>query len=203
VGLRPYLAHGVKTMSLGFLIEPEQAAIWRGPMVHGAVQQLLRDVEWGDLDYLIIDMPPGTGDVQLTLSQNVPLAGAILVCTPQPVAIADAHKALNMFKTTKTEVLGMVENMAFHSCRSCGHRDDIFGSQGGQDAASEWGIPFFGSLPLDTRVRVSGDAGRPVLSDDDASGPLADGMWHVVDRLTAVLAEKVSKRPRSLPITRS
>lgn len=201
-GLFPYEAHGVHTMSLGYLVEPEKAAIWRGPMVHGAIQQLLRDVEWGELDYLILDLPPGTGDVQLTLSQSVPLAGAVIVCTPQPVAVADAYKALNMFKTTKTEVLGLVENMGWHACSACGHRDDVFGAGGAQDAASEWDIPFLGSLPLDTRVRESGDQGMPVLSGE-LEGPLPDAMWGVVDRLTAVLAERIKARPRSLPIRRT
>ncbi len=200
--LFPYEVHGVGTMSLGYLVEPEKAAIWRGPMVHGAVTQLLRDVEWGDLDYMIIDLPPGTGDVQLTLSQSIPLAGGVIVCTPQPVAVADAHKALNMFKTTKTEVLGLVENMGFHACSACGHRDDVFGTGGAKDAAEEWDIPFLGSLPLDTRVRQSGDAGTPVLATD-AEGPLVEALWGVVDRLTAVLGERIKARPRSLPIRRT
>lgn len=200
--LPTFEAHGVKCMSLGFLVDPEQAAIWRGPMVHGAVQQLLRDVEWGELDYLILDLPPGTGDVQLTLSQSVPLAGSVIVCTPQPVALADAKKALTMFEKTKTDCLGIVENMAYHVCRHCSERDDIFGSQGAQDAATEWNIPFLGGLPLDTTVRVSGDEGRPVLAREE-EGPLGAALWSVIDRLTSVLASKAKSRPRSLPITRS
>ena len=200
--LLPYRAHGVDTMSIGYLVEPDQAAIWRGPMVHGAVSQLLKDVAWGELDYLVIDLPPGTGDVQLTLAQNAPLAGAVLVATPQPVAIADARKALNMFKTTKTEVLGMVENMAYHHCRHCNERDDIFGARGGQDAAHEWGVPFLGSLPLDSFVRQTGDEGVPVLARDEP-GPLGDALWAMIDRLTSTLAAKVRNRPRTLPITRS
>jgi len=200
--LYPFEAHGVATMSLGYLVEPDKAAIWRGPMVHGALQQMLRDVAWGELDYLILDLPPGTGDVQLTLSQSVPLAGGVIVCTPQPVALADAHKAVTMFRTTKTEVLGIVENMAFHACSSCGHRDDIFGSKGAQEAARTWEIPLLGSLPLDTRVRESGDSGAPVLATD-ADGPLGEALWAVIDRLTMVHAETVRARPRSLPVTRS
>ncbi|RMG10495.1 MAG: ATP-binding protein [Planctomycetota bacterium] len=200
--LTPHRAHDVLTLSLGYLVDPDKAAMWRGPMVHGAIMQLLNECEWGELDYLILDMPPGTGDVQLTLSQNVPLAGAVLVCTPQPVALADARKAVNLFRTTHTEVLGLVENMAYHACSACGHADDIFGRRGGQDAAEEWGLPFLGSLPLDTRVRVSGDEGRPLLAGDEPS-PLADALWGVIDRLTAVLAARVRSRPRSLPITRS
>jgi ATP-binding protein involved in chromosome partitioning len=201
--LYPHEAHGVQTLSLGYLVEPDKAAIWRGPMVHGAVQQLLRDCDWGDLDYMILDLPPGTGDVQLTLSQTVALAGAVVVCTPQPVAVADARKALNLFQTTKTNVLGIVENMAFHACSSCGHEDSIFGSRGAQDAAEEWNVPFLGALPLDTRVRVSGDSGRPILVDGKDGEPLVDAFWAVIDRLTAGVADNVRSRPRSLPITRS
>ena len=191
--IMPLERYGVKTMSLGYLVEPEKAAIWRGPMVHGAIQQLLRDVAWGELDYLILDLPPGTGDAQLTLSQTIQLAGAMIVCTPQPVALADARKALQMFNTTKTEVLGIVENMA----------GPIFGEGGAKDAAHEWQIPYLGSLPLDASVRESGDQGRPLLANEDATGPLVDALWSVVDRLSVVLAGKARAKPRSLPIRRS
>lgn len=191
--IMPLERYGVKTMSLGYLVEPDKAAIWRGPMVHGAIQQLLRDVCWGDLDYLILDLPPGTGDAQLTLSQTIQLAGAMIVCTPQPVALADARKALQMFQTTKTEVLGIVENMA----------GPIFGEGGARDAAHEWKIPYLGSLPLDVAVRQSGDDGRPLLADEEATGPLVDALWDVVDRLSCVLAGKARAKPRSLPIRRS
>jgi ATP-binding protein involved in chromosome partitioning len=191
--LMPFDRYGVKTMSLGYLVEPEKAAIWRGPMVHGAIQQLIRDVVWGELDYLILDLPPGTGDAQLTLSQTIQMAGAMIVCTPQPVALADARKALQMFNTTKTEVLGIVENMA----------GPIFGEGGAKDAAEEWSIPYLGSLPLDAEVRHSGDRGQPLLADDEAQGPLVDALWEVVDRLTCVLASKARARPRALPIRRS
>jgi len=191
--LRPYLKHGVQTMSLGYLVDPDQAAIWRGPMVHGALQQLLRDVKWGELDYLIIDMPPGTGDAQLTLAQVIQLAGAVVVCTPQPVAIADARKAKQMFDKTRTAVLGVVENMT----------GPIFGEGGAKDEAEEWGVPFFGGLPLTADVRESGDQGVPVLAQDDPQGPLADALWGVVDGLTATLAKRASARPRSLPVSRS
>lgn len=200
--LRPLLAHGVHTMSIGYLIDPEQAAIWRGPMVHGAITQLLRDVEWGELDYMVIDLPPGTGDVQLSLTQNLPLAGAVIVCTPQEVALADARKALNMFTKTKTECLGIVQNMAYHSCSACGHEDNIFGTRGAQDAAEEWQVPFLGSLPLEQTVRLSGDEGRPVLAREEP-GPIGDALWGAIDRLTAIVAGKVRARPRSLPVSRS
>lgn len=200
--LIPLVAHGVHTMSIGYLIDPDQAAIWRGPMVHGAITQLLRDVQWGELDYMVIDLPPGTGDVQLSLTQNLPLAGAVIVCTPQPVALADAKKALTMFNKTNTECLGIVQNMAYHACASCGHEDDIFGTQGAQDAAEEWSVPFLGSLPLDRGVRISGDEGRPVLAREEP-GALGDALWSTIDRVTAVVASKVRARPRSLPISRS
>lgn len=203
--LIPYDVHGCKVMSLGFVVEPDKAAIWRGPMVHGAIQQLLGDVQWGDLDYLIMDLPPGTGDVQLTLAQSVPLTGAVVVCTPQPVALADARKAVDLFRSTKTEVLGLVENMSYYVCPHCRQHDDVFGTGGAQDAATEWKLPFLGALPMDTRVRQTGDAGRPVLAEGSlAEGtPLVDAMWGVIDRLTGVLAEKVKAKPRSLPISRS
>ncbi|MEZ6187803.1 MAG: P-loop NTPase [Planctomycetota bacterium] len=191
--LRPYLKHGVYTMSLGYLVDPDQAAIWRGPMVHGALQQLLRDVKWGELDYLVIDMPPGTGDAQLTLTQVIQLAGAVVVCTPQPVAIADARKAKQMFEKTRTKVLGVVENMT----------GPVFGEGGARDEAEEWGVPFLGGLPLTADVRVSGDQGIPVLAQDEPTGELADALWGVVDRLTAGLAKEARARPRSLPVSRS
>jgi ATP-binding protein involved in chromosome partitioning len=200
--LTPYLAHGVHSMSIGYLIPPEQAAIWRGPMVHGALTQLLRDVTWGELDYLVIDLPPGTGDVHLSLSQQLPLAGVAIVCTPQPVALADARKAVGMLTKTNTECLGIVQNMAYHHCDSCGHEDDVFGSRGAEDAAEEWQIPFLGSLPLNRELRIAGDKGVPLLARDEES-PLADALWAVVDRLTSILAGKVRSRPRSLPISRS
>jgi ATP-binding protein involved in chromosome partitioning len=201
--LIPFDVYGCKVMSLGFVIEPEKAAIWRGPMVHGAISQLLGEVQWGELDYLIMDLPPGTGDVQLTLAQSIPLTGAVIVCTPQPVALADARKAVDLFRATKADVLGLVENMSYYVCPHCRQHDDVFGSGGAQDAATEWKIPFLGALPLDTRVRQAGDAGRPVLAEGQPEGPLSVAFWGVIDRLTHVLAEKVKARPRSLPISRS
>ena len=191
--LHPYEAHGVKTMSLGYLVEEDKAAIWRGPMVHGAIQQLIRDVAWGELDYLVMDLPPGTGDVQLTLAQTLAMAGVVIVCTPQPVALSDARKALQMCQQTRTEVIGLVENMT----------GPIFGEGGAQDAAEEWGIPFLGSVPMDAEARISGDKGIPLLAQEEAEGPLVDGMWAMVDRVTATLAQRVRARPRTLPINRS
>ncbi len=202
--LMAFEALGLKVMSLGFVVEPEKAAIWRGPMVHNALQTLLGEVNWGELDYLVIDLPPGTGDVHLSLAQFVPLTGSVIVCTPQPVALADARKALNLFQSTKTPVLGLVENMSGHSCSKCGHVDDIFGTGGARDAAFEWQIPFLGSIPLSTDVRHSGDRGRPLLADvDRPEDALSTACWGVVDRVTHVLGETVRARPRSLPIRRT
>jgi ATP-binding protein involved in chromosome partitioning len=202
--IEPIVKFGVKIMSIGFLVEPEKAVIWRGPMVHGAIQQFLRDIRWGELDYLIMDMPPGTGDVQLTLSQTVPLTGAVIVCTPQPVALADARKAFQMFQTTRTDVLGIVENMAYFQCRHCHEKEPIFGSGGGEKAASEWGIPFLGSLPIDVSVRAGGDEGRPVMAFEDES-PIKTAFREVVERIAAAVSVKNAKRAarRVLPVTRS
>ena len=191
--LHPYERYGVATMSIGYLIEEDRAAIWRGPMVHSAIQQLLRDTAWGELDYLVLDLPPGTGDAQLTISQSIPLAGAVIVCTPQPVALADARKAVNMFKTTKTQVLGLIENMS----------GEVFGRGGARDAAEEGGIPFLGELELDPRVRHSGDQGQPLLARDDASGPVVDALWGAIDRLTVTLARQAKQKPRALPVRRT
>ena len=223
--LLPYRTHGLLVMSLGFVVEPDKAAIFRGPRVHHALVQLLGDVEWGELDYLVFDLPPGTGDIHLSLAQLVPIAGAVVVCTPQPLALADAIKAIDLFRATKTEVLGLVENMSGHTCGQCGHHEDVFGTGGVRDAAFEWKMPFLGAVPLDARVRRSGDRGRPVLAgpadaeppSDGAALPigeadaradageqaLTDALWGIVDRVTAVLAEKVRARPRSLPIRRT
>jgi ATP-binding protein involved in chromosome partitioning len=201
--LLPHEAHGVRVMSLGFVVEPDKAAIWRGPMVHGAIQQLLGDVVWGELDYLVMDLPPGTGDVHLSLAQSVPLTGAVVVCTPQPVALADARKAVDLFRSTKTDLLGLVENMSYYACPHCGQHDDVFGGGGAKDAAFEWKVPFLGAVPLDTRVRITGDKGVPALAEGAAAGPVTDALWAVVDAVTGVMAERVRAKPRSLPIKRS
>ncbi len=164
----PLEAHGLKVMSIGFLIEEEKALIWRGPMVQTALYQMLRDVAWGTqdapLDVLIIDMPPGTGDAQLTLAQKVPVTGAVIVSTPQDLALIDARKAIAMFETTGVPVLGIVENMSMYVCPSCGHEDHVFGHGGAQDEARVRGVPFLGAIPLTLRMRAQADAGEP--SDD-------------------------------------
>lgn len=172
--LLPMEKHGLKLMSIGFLVEAEQALIWRGPMLHGALMQLIRDVRWGELDYLILDLPPGTGDVALTLSQSVRAAGAVLVTTPQDVALADVVRAKQMFDKVHIPVLGIVENMSQFICPNCSHATHIFNRGGGQKAAQMFSIPFLGEIPLDLKIRESGDAGVPVvLSAPDSPEALA------------------------------
>ena len=159
----PLVAHGVKLMSMGFLVDPETPVIWRGPMLHGVMQNFTRDVDWGTLDYLIIDLPPGTGDVQLSLAQQVPLAGAVIVATPQQVALDDAQKAIAMFQKLEVPVLGMVENMSYFVCPSCDARHEIFSHGGARQKAEAMGLPFLGAIPIHPSVRQAGDAGTPVL----------------------------------------
>ncbi len=158
-------AGGVSVMSLGFLIDVDQPVIWRGPMLAKALEQFVADVAWGELDYLIVDLPPGTGDVALTLCQNLPFAGAVIVTTPQDIALIDARKSLNMFKKLGVPVLGIVENMAHYQCPQCGHVEHVFGTGGGLRTAEELELPFLGSIPLDPAVVSGGDSGRPVLLD--------------------------------------
>ncbi len=158
--LQPVLSNGLKVMSMGFLVPPGEAIVWRGPMLHGAITQFLRDTEWGDLDYLIIDMPPGTGDIALTLSQLMPLTGAVVVCTPQDVALLDAVKAIAMFNKVNIPILGVVENMSYFLCPDNGKRYDIFGSGGARRKAEELGVPFLGEVPIQIPIRERGDAGQ-------------------------------------------
>ncbi|WP_213948102.1 iron-sulfur cluster carrier protein ApbC [Luteibacter sp. dw_328] len=160
----PMRAHGLQAMSIGVLIEEDTPMIWRGPMVTQALMQLLTDTRWEELDYLIIDLPPGTGDIQLTLSQKVPVSGAIIVTTPQDIALLDARKALGMFRKVEVPVLGVVENMATHICSNCGHEEHIFGQGGGARMAAEAGIPYLGDLPLDIRIRQQSDEGKPTVA---------------------------------------
>jgi ATP-binding protein involved in chromosome partitioning len=159
----PKSGHGVQAMSIGFLIEEDTPMIWRGPMVTQALQQLLNETRWDDLDYLIIDLPPGTGDIQLTLCQRVPVSGAVIVTTPQDIALLDARKALKMFEKVEVPVLGIVENMAIHVCSNCGHAEHVFGQGGGQAMADQYGVPLLGSLPLAMHIREEADTGRPTV----------------------------------------
>src|SRR5690606_21273895 len=161
--IEPMRAFGVEAMSIGFLVEQDSPMIWRGPMATSALTQLFNDTRWGDLDYLLIDLPPGTGDIQLTLAQKIPVAGAVIVTTPQEIATLDARKALKMFEKVEVPVLGIVENMAVHTCSNCGHAEHLFGEGGGQRIAEQYGVPLLGSLPLDIRIREQGDVGTPVV----------------------------------------
>jgi ATP-binding protein involved in chromosome partitioning len=170
--LKPLEGYGIKVMSMGFLVDEETPMIWRGPMVISAITQMLREVAWGELDVLVVDMPPGTGDAQLTMAQNVPLAGAVIVSTPQDLALIDARKGLNMFRRVDVPLLGIVENMSYFLCPDCGGRHDIFGHGGARAEAEKLGVPFLGEVPLDMAIRINSDAGTPVTVTDP-EGPHA------------------------------
>jgi len=196
----PVGAHPLPVMSMGFLVPPGEAVVWRGPMLHGAIQQMLRDTAWGPLDYLVIDMPPGTGDIALSLSQVLPLSGAVVVCTPQDVALLDATKAIAMFRKVNIPLLGMVENMSFFLCPGCERRYDIFGSGGARRTAAEFDIPFLGEVPLQMAIREHGDAGRTAANfDDEHSRPFFQA---ICERLVGHLAAAHAARPPlpSLPV---
>jgi ATP-binding protein involved in chromosome partitioning len=161
--LIPFEKQGLKVVSIGLLVPPERALIWRGPMVHSALQQFLRQVKWAPLDYLVIDLPPGTGDAQLTMTQQAPVSGAVIVTTPQQVALADVWKGIQMFRQVNVPILGIVENMSYFVCPGCGEKTEIFGSGGGEKSAKEFGAPFIGKIPIDPRLRQGGDTGKPVV----------------------------------------
>jgi len=157
----PIVQHDLKVMSMGFMVEKDKAIIWRGPMVHGVIKQFLDQVDWGELDYLIVDLPPGTGDVPLTLSQSIPMTGSVVVCTPQDVALLDAKRAVAMYQQLNVPCIGIIENMSYYLCPQCGHRDEIFDHGGAKRAAEDLKVPFLGSIPLNVRIRINGDAGTP------------------------------------------
>jgi ATP-binding protein involved in chromosome partitioning len=201
--IEPMRAHGIEAMSIGLLVEQDTPMIWRGPMATSALTQLLGETLWGgddgELDYLVIDLPPGTGDIQLTLAQKIPVAGAVIVTTPQDVATLDAKKALKMFEKVQVPVLGLVENMAVHVCTNCGHAEHIFGQGGGERMAAKYGVPLLGSLPLETGIREQGDAGTPIVAA--APGSTAAEAYRLLAR--NVIAE-LDKRPRAaMPIASS
>lgn len=193
--LKPLLAHGLRLMSIGFLVDQEAAMIWRGPMVMSALQQMLRDVAWGDLDVLVIDMPPGTGDAQLTIAQTVPLSGAVIVSTPQDLALIDARRGVTMFEQVAIPVLGIVENMSFFVCPHCGERSDVFGHGGARDEAARRGVPFLGEIPLDIAIRTTSDAGNPVVSSDP-DGAHAQAYLAIAGRVAAGLDAPQRPPPR-------
>ncbi len=180
----PLIGHGVQVMSIGFLVGQDQAMVWRGPMATQALEQLLRQTKWHDLDYLVVDMPPGTGDIQLTLSQRVPMTGAVIVTTPQDIALLDARKAVSMFEKVGVPILGLVENMAVHVCAQCGHAEHVFGEGGGQRYAAERSIAYLGALPLHIAIREQADGGRPTVVADP-EGTLA-GLYKAVARQVGV-----------------
>ena len=194
--IEPKRNHGLQAMSIGLLIGEDTPMIWRGPMVTQALQQLLGDTRWDGLDYLVIDLPPGTGDIQLTLSQRIPVSGAVIVTTPQDIATLDARKALQMFNKVEVPVLGIVENMAVHVCSNCGHAEHVFGAGGGERMAAQYGVPLLGSLPLDIRIREQADAGAPTVAADPAS-PLSLAYRDIARRAAAQLS--LQARNRSLP----
>ena len=182
--MEPMENHGVQVMSIGFLVDGDQAMIWRGPMATQALEQLLRQTNWKDLDYLIVDLPPGTGDIQLTLSQRVPMTGAVIVTTPQDIALLDAKKGIKMFEKVGVPILGIVENMAVHVCSNCGHVEHIFGADGGKKMAADYNMDYLGALPLALQIRVQADSGQPtVVADPD--GEIA-GIYKSVARQVAV-----------------
>ncbi len=181
--MNPIVAHGLQAMSIGFLIDDDQPMIWRGPMVVQALNQLLGETRWRDLDYLVVDLPPGTGDIQLSLSQRIPVSGAVIVTTPQDIALLDARKGLQMFRRVEVPVLGVVENMAWHVCSNCGHHEAIFGSGGGERLATEYSAELLGQLPLDLRIREQADSGCPTVAADP-EGELAQ-RYRAVARLAA------------------
>jgi ATP-binding protein involved in chromosome partitioning len=184
----PVEAQGLKMISMGLLNPGDKPVIWRGPMLHSVITQFLRHVEWGELDYLVIDLPPGTGDVQLTLIQTVAVSGAVVVTTPSTVALADVRKAIEMFRQVNVEVLGVVENMSTFSCPHCGKPVDIFGHGEGSKTAIEYGVPLLGEVEIDPRIRIGGDTGKPVAAQGEAA-PAAQSLYSVAKAVTARLAE--------------
>jgi ATP-binding protein involved in chromosome partitioning len=196
--MEPMANYGVEVMSIGFLVEQDNPMIWRGPMVTQALEQLLRQTNWSDLDYLIVDLPPGTGDIQLTLSQRVPLTGAVIVTTPQDIALLDARKGIRMFEKVGVPILGVVENMAVHVCENCGHVEHIFGEEGGKRLAAEYKVDYLGALPLNLSIRVQADSGRPtVVSDPD--GEIAALYKRVARRVAVKIAERAKDFSSKFP----
>ena len=185
--MEPVVAHGIQSMSIGYLIDEESPMIWRGPMVTQALTQLLGETNWHELDYLVVDLPPGTGDIQLTLAQRIPVSGAVIVTTPQDIALLDARKGLKMFEKVEVPVLGIVENMSIHICSECGHAEHIFGEGGGERMAQQYGVTFLGALPLDIEIREQADNGKPTVAADP-DGPVAGIYRDIARRVAAALA---------------
>ena len=196
--LEPLMGHGIQSMSIGYLIEEETPMIWRGPMVTQALEQLLNDTQWKDVDYLIIDLPPGTGDIQLTLAQKVPVSGAVIVTTPQDIALLDARKALKMFEKVDVAVLGIVENMSIHICSNCGHEEHIFGTGGGQSMAEDYEVDLLGALPLDKQIREEVDGGTPTVAAEP-EGRIAEIYRDIARRMAAKLSLRAKEFSAKFP----
>ncbi len=196
--LEPMISYGLQAMSIGFLVDDETPMIWRGPMVTQALEQLLRETHWQDLDYLMIDLPPGTGDIQLTLSQRIPVSGAVIVTTPQDIALLDARKGLKMFEKVKVPVLGVVENMSTHICSQCGHEEHIFGAGGGDRMARQYGVDLLGNLPLDIRIREDSDNGQPTMVKDP-EGTVAAQYREVALKIAARLSTSAKDLSHAFP----
>ncbi|QKT02765.1 iron-sulfur cluster carrier protein ApbC [Ectothiorhodospiraceae bacterium 2226] len=196
--LEPVMSYDLQSMSIGYLIDEETPMIWRGPMVTQALEQLLNDTNWKDVDYLIVDLPPGTGDTQLTLAQKVPLAGAVIVTTPQDIALLDARKGLKMFEKVEVPVLGIVENMSIHICSNCGHEEHIFGEGGGVRMAEQYGVDFLGALPLDIRIREEADNGRPTVVAEPQSR-IAEIYRAIARRMAAKLSLRAKDHSAKFP----
>ena len=196
--MEPMENHGLQVSSIGFMIDADEPMVWRGPIVTQALQQLLEQTNWRDLDYLVVDMPPGTGDIQLTLSQKVPVTGAVIVTTPQDIALLDARKGLKMFEKVGIPILGIVENMSVHVCSHCGHTEPIFGEGGGEKMCADYGAEFLGKLPLNMSIREQADSGRPtVIADPD--GPVARIYKDIARRIAVKLAEKAKDMSSKFP----
>jgi ATP-binding protein involved in chromosome partitioning len=197
--LLPAESHGVKLISMGFFVPEDTPLTWRGPMIHTAIQQFLRDVIWGNLDYLIVDLPPGTGDAQLSIAQLVPLTGAIIVTTPQEVALHDSRKGLVMFQKVNVPILGIIENMSYFVCNKCGERTEIFSYGGGERAASKLGVPFLGRVPIDPAIRAGGDMGMPLVVADPES-PQAKAFMEIASGIAARVSALTAGASETAPI---
>jgi ATP-binding protein involved in chromosome partitioning len=196
--LQPMEAHGLQAMSIGFLIDPETPMVWRGPMVTQALTQLLGDTNWRDIDYLVVDLPPGTGDIQLTLAQQVPVTGAIIVTTPQDIALLDARKGLKMFEKVGIPILGIVENMSIHICSKCGHEEHIFGSGGGDKMSQDYEVEMLGALPLDRSIREQVDSGHPTVVSDP-TGRVSEIYKGIARRIAVKIAEQAKDHSAKFP----
>ncbi len=196
--LEPMIGHGIQASSIGFMIDAETPMVWRGPMVTQALEQLLRDTNWRDLDYLVVDLPPGTGDIHLTLAQKIPVTGAIIVTTPQDIALIDARKGLKMFEKVGIPILGVVENMATHLCSNCGHEEHIFGQGGGQKMAKDYDIEYLGGLPLDIRIREQADSGTPTVVADPG-GAIAESYRAIARRVAVRIADRARDMSLKMP----